>query len=57
MGDKLLYLRRVDKLRYDVYEAEEQRKRKKLDEELEQLKLERMRDKEKQRTSWIATDW
>ena len=51
MGDKLLYLRRVDKLRYDVYEAEEQRKRKKLDEELEQLKLERMRDKEKQRTS------
>ena len=49
-GDKLLYLKRVDKLRYDVYEAEEQRKAKKLNEELIQLKLERERaHKEKEK--------
>jgi len=50
-GDKLLYLKRVDKLRYDVYEAEELRKQKKLEEELAQLKQERQREKEKNRTS------
>ena len=50
-GDKLLYLKRVDKLRYDVYEAEELRKQKKLEEELEKLKQERQREKEKNRTS------
>ena len=47
----MLYLKRVDKLRYDVYEAEELRKQKKLEEELEKLKQERQREKEKNRTS------
>ena len=31
----MLYLERVDEINYDVYEAEEMRKKKKLEEELE----------------------
>ena len=44
-GEKLLYLERVDEINYDVFEAEELRKKKKLEEELEQLKLEREKEK------------
>ena len=47
----MLYLKRVDKLRYAVYEVEEQRKAKKLEEEIEQLKLERNKEKQKQRAT------
>lgn len=41
----MLYLERVDEINYDVFEAEELRKKKKLEEELEQLKLEREKEK------------
>lgn len=38
MGDKLLFLRRVDKLEYDVLEEDEKRKARELELELEKAR-------------------
>ena len=37
-GDKLLYMKRIDRLRYDVAEREQERLAKKMEDEIERIK-------------------
>ena len=47
-GDKLLYMKKVDRINYDLVDAHRARREKQLEEELEKLKNERDANKQQE---------